>query len=706
METNTEAYIRYDPTKETAWVNAVFAAFGEKKSSYYKVASQQLVTMLLIVIAKKEHSQDICEVETNYTGVGLMNMMGNKGGVAVRLRYHDSYFCFITSHLAAFVDKVEKRNQDFTSIAKRLVFRNYPDDILAYLNFSWNSGGDEGVSFLESNGVSRKWTKDASIFHADHLIWLGDLNYRVNLSEAEIKMRLQQGELDYLLEYDQARTQEISLSIERQAGRTFSMFDEGRIEFTPTYKFDAGTNQYDTSEKRRAPSWTDRILWKKSENEDKPSKKRQNLLSYDSCMKMMTSDHKPVRALFETNVRKINHQKLALTKDKLIKRLVATKDQTPKATLVNSFVKFGDVQFMEFKERSIVLENTGLVLVTFRFKSKLSDIDEYDNSEFDQNKNADQTSEEIIPSWLTVHPTSGVLGPGEKVVIQFELMIDPSISAPFNKREKDIDEVLVLRIKGGGDYFVIVEGKYQPTCFGVPLEDLASMPVPVNPIRYIPLQDSKNHTPVEPSVGDRQAQQVNLPKELWKVLNFLWNKNMLSIESLFLEHGDRVICHYIRQCMDTDSPFDSDILLGKDIKDEKPASSISEDSSENEESLEKEALGANSMVDVLVAFLECLPEPVIPTNMYKLALEAADSPEAMAILIATIPRIHLNVLHYINDFLRDAMKYAPESCKEYRRQRIVELFSGMIRPPVDFKERNPALAREKREKFVGQLLRT
>ena len=35
------------------------------------------------------------------------------------------------------------------------------------------------------------------------------------------------------------------------------------------------------------------------------------------------------------------------------------------------------------------------------------------------------------------------------------------------------------------------------------------------------------------------------------------------------------------------------------------------------------------MVDVLIAFLECLPEPVIPTALYELALEASDSSQAM-----------------------------------------------------------------------------
>lgn len=38
-------------------------------------------------------------------------------------------------------------------------------------------------------------------------------------------------------------------------------FFEPPIAFPPTYKFDVGTNNYDTSEKMRIPSWTDRILF-------------------------------------------------------------------------------------------------------------------------------------------------------------------------------------------------------------------------------------------------------------------------------------------------------------------------------------------------------------------------------------------------------------------------------------------------------------
>lgn len=75
METNTEAYIRYDPTKENAWVKAIISSLKDEGKDYYKVASKQLVTMLLIVITKKANKPFISETQITWAGVGLMNMM-------------------------------------------------------------------------------------------------------------------------------------------------------------------------------------------------------------------------------------------------------------------------------------------------------------------------------------------------------------------------------------------------------------------------------------------------------------------------------------------------------------------------------------------------------------------------------------------------------------------------------------------------------
>jgi hypothetical protein len=54
---------------------------------------------------------------------------------------------------------------------------------------------------------------------------------------------------------------------EMAAGRTFRGLREAPITFRPTYKFDKGATTalaYDSSEKRRVPSWTDRIMFRGS----------------------------------------------------------------------------------------------------------------------------------------------------------------------------------------------------------------------------------------------------------------------------------------------------------------------------------------------------------------------------------------------------------------------------------------------------------
>ena len=48
------------------------------------------------------------------------------------------------------------------------------------------------------------------------------------------------------------------------AGRAFQSFQEGRVDFKPTYRYIPGSNQYDERPdgKLRCPAWCDRILWR------------------------------------------------------------------------------------------------------------------------------------------------------------------------------------------------------------------------------------------------------------------------------------------------------------------------------------------------------------------------------------------------------------------------------------------------------------
>ncbi|KAI8877745.1 DNase I-like protein [Backusella circina FSU 941] len=689
METNKDAYIRYDPEKETAWIKAILTSLKDEGKDYYKVESLQLVTMLLIVISKRAHQPHISEVSKTYAGVGLMNMMGNKGGIAIRLRFHDSYLCFVTSHLAAFTDNIERRNQDFTELSKRLLFNHNYTEKTSYISFSWNDGGDEGVTFLENNNVVKDWRRNASVFHNDFLVWCGDLNYRINLGEGVVKDLLNQGKMDLLLKYDQ-------LSIERGAGRTFSMFDEGDITFAPTYKYDAGTDQYDTSKKRRAPSWTDRILWKKENIKTGPQ--RLKLLSYSDCMEMMMSDHKPVRALMSLDVRKIDKEMQKKTLLDITHHLAETKDEQPYAELSSSFVEFGNVDFMEYKETSLTLTNTGRVLTFFEFIQKVDE-------------------KSILPPWLQVTPLSGVIAPGEKVVLRFEITVDPTNSTALNLGEEELDDVLVLHLEDSRDFFVSVTGNYKPTCLGLPLEKLDKMSVPIigatrekilGPAP--PLSDTDSSLSEDTTLTENM---LELPEPLWKLLNFLGNENMFKLESLFLKHGDFMVSTYIRECLDKDKPFDPTILLGENTSQLAPSTETTaqtvpdedaDDESDTSNETDAESKSANSMIDVLITFLDCLPEPIISTQFYERALDGSDS--SISFIKENLDFCHRNALLYIGVFLRQAIDHAPESCKAEREASIIENFTVLLRPPLDFKERNPVEAKQKREKFISELLKT
>lgn len=118
-----------------------------------------------------------------------------------------------------------------------------------------------------------------------------NINSNTQLSIREDEDRVVQ----QLFEYDQ-------LNHQMSSGQTFPFFDEMEIKFKPTYKFDKGTDYYDTSEKQRVPSWTDRILTYIK------NKKVTTLeqLRYNSIPQYKFSDHKPVYGIFIAKLEILN----------------------------------------------------------------------------------------------------------------------------------------------------------------------------------------------------------------------------------------------------------------------------------------------------------------------------------------------------------------------------------------------------------------
>eukprot|EP00798_Chlamydomonas_sp_ICE-L_P027604 gene27604-7241_t len=150
------------------------------------------------------------------------------------------------------------------------------------------------------------------IMDAELLVWVGDFNYRVASEYSQVIESVKNGELDKLLLVDQLKNE--------MAKRTvFHGMSEGPITFPPTYKYDKGIAvgedghpTYDTSEKKRVPSWTDRIVWRGSEHslkymaeavglsqlveEEEVKVSLRGPAAYTSVPEVLDSDHKPVVA--------------------------------------------------------------------------------------------------------------------------------------------------------------------------------------------------------------------------------------------------------------------------------------------------------------------------------------------------------------------------------------------------------------------------
>ena len=150
----------------------------------------------------------------------------------------------------------------------------------------------------------------------DHEICIlnGDLNYRIDAMSRDVVVRaVNENNLAKLLERDQ-----LLLSRKRNPGFRLRAFNESPITFAPTYKYDVGTDRYDTSEKKRSPAWCDRLLYR--------GKGRIKQLDYQRH-EVRVSDHRPVSGMFKMRIKTILPDRRAIAQDESEGRFQAVKQR-------------------------------------------------------------------------------------------------------------------------------------------------------------------------------------------------------------------------------------------------------------------------------------------------------------------------------------------------------------------------------------------
>jgi hypothetical protein len=612
-----------DPEPTAKWRKALMNALP---AGYSLVTEQQLSGLLLFIFASPTVAPTISSVSTVSVGTGIMGYLGNKGAVTTRLVLGETTrLVFVNSHLASGSDPVhlERRCWDVTQILQRTHFD--PISRAGVLDDAGEGIGEEDFAFwfgdlnfrldglpgddirrllmLHTKGeydIASKSRKklDAEIGDDDQPIIIHSVESDSE-SEEESEPRTSstfdkaddassdslpdpddfiqdpsqdpaslQATLDSLLPHDQLR------HAQKHKKAFHDGWREGPITFLPTYKYDVGTmGVFDSSEKKRAPSWCDRILFrtrrdkveydgKTREEElarikdeemkvrgidqagddesilfdynpdedgdgDVSSTKKDEYNEYDedgvdgsgpvvtkegyvdrihldvytSHQRVLSSDHKPLDAIFTLEYEAVVPELKAHVQQEVARELDRAENEgRPTITVVVDHsvsdslhtqatprrqstggalgIDFGEVGYLRRKLRSLTIANTGQVPATLAFIDRPSVTGEVDR---------------ITPAWLSVCFMGSeteedesllkdmkreiTLEPGDAVNAALELFIDSiAMVKELNEGKSQLDDVLVLRVTDGRDHFVPIHGSWLQSCLGRSIDQLIRVP--------------------------------------------------------------------------------------------------------------------------------------------------------------------------------------------------------------------------------------
>ncbi|WVQ81931.1 hypothetical protein IAT38_004058 [Cryptococcus sp. DSM 104549] len=240
---------------------------------YVKIHSESLVGLFTCIFVKASEKETLRDLNITTVKRGIGGIYGNKGAIVSRFVLDDTSICFINVHLAAGQSQKAARNADLAGIMEdKAIFP--PSEELPFIH------GGLGTGILDHEMVFLN----------------GDLNYRIDQRRENVISSIANNELPFLLEHDQLRK-------EMRSNHAFRLrnFEEAQITFPPTYKYNPGTHDYDSSEKRRIPAWCDRILYRKS-----PRIKPLSYRRYEPTV----SDHKPISAGYTITLKAVDSLKM------------------------------------------------------------------------------------------------------------------------------------------------------------------------------------------------------------------------------------------------------------------------------------------------------------------------------------------------------------------------------------------------------------
>ncbi|XP_062191149.1 type II inositol polyphosphate 5-phosphatase 15-like isoform X4 [Phragmites australis] len=444
----------------------------EEGISFHRVGSRQLAGLLIAAWARNDLKPHVGDVDAAAVPCGFGRAIGNKGGVGLRIRVHDRRICFVNNHFAAHLENVSRRNADFDHVYRTMTF-NKPH-------------GSTGFSFSTFLFKIENQTDEdrPELAEADMVVFLGDFNYRLNgITYDEARDMVSQRSFDWLRERDQLR-------VEMKAGNVFQGMREGAIRFPPTYKFQRhqpGLSGYDSGEKKRIPAWCDRILYRDSRSVAIAGCSLEcpvvaAITSYEACMDVTESDHKPVRCTFSVDIARVDE----LTRRQVYGKIIESNKKVRCLLQESHFVPDTIIS-----TNNIILENPEDVVLRITNNCETSKAAFEILCEGQSTRKQDGTKSEILPRasfgfplWLEVEPSAGLIEPGETMEVTVhhedsftqEEFVDGVLQNCWCEDTRDMEVVILVSVTSSSSTETITHRINVRHCCPAP-----SAPLPINP---------------------------------------------------------------------------------------------------------------------------------------------------------------------------------------------------------------------------------
>ncbi|KAG8801460.1 hypothetical protein FRC16_000403 [Serendipita sp. 398] len=195
-----------------------------KIGPYELLTKERVMGIYLALYVHRDVQSLVEDYSQSSVTAGLMGgRLGNKGAVAISLKFAGTTFLFMNAHLAAHEEKVALRISNMLKIKSELVINDFlpPTD-------------------------SRKLAEDPTD-RFDHTFLCGDLNFRLDITRQHAEWLVnKQKDYAQAQHFDQLRK-----IMQGKGTNVFSGFSEAHIDFPPTFKYDILRTLKDRKKARR-----------------------------------------------------------------------------------------------------------------------------------------------------------------------------------------------------------------------------------------------------------------------------------------------------------------------------------------------------------------------------------------------------------------------------------------------------------------------